>query len=96
MILFFIEGSQALSVNDDDRHLLLFIIFSVEHSLPEPEALRAGVDRRADGEPLIAVILFQEQLIHQVGFASAVLAADGDHTHLLFQRGKEFCGLFSY
>jgi uncharacterized protein YhhL (DUF1145 family) len=44
VILLLVESSKAFCIDNDDRHLLLFISLTIENLSPKPKSLRASID----------------------------------------------------
>ena len=74
MILFFIESTEAFSVDQDNGCLLVWVIWRVEDFFQEPQSFRARIDRWTYLETVFTNVcaacpsldLLQEQLVEQI------------------------------
>lgn len=82
MVGVFVHASEALGVDHYDVHVL--IGRAGDGLLPQPQSLRAGVDRRAHLKP--ALLLLQQHSVHEEAFASAVLPHDRNDSQLALLR----------
>ena len=75
VILLLVKSSKAFCIDNDDRHLLLFVSLTIENLSPNPKSLCAGINSWSNLEStstsfghllLLSLQLLQEQLVEQI------------------------------
>ena len=74
MVLFFIESTEAFSVDQDNGCLLVWVIWRIEDFFQEPQSFRAWINRWTDLEAVFTDVcaacpsldLLKEQLVEQI------------------------------
>ena len=97
MVFFFIESTETLSVDQDDRCLLVWVIWRIENFLEEPQSFRAWINRWTDLEAVFTDVctacpsldLLEEQLVEQIRLSSSILSDDGYDSDVLLDAHQE-------
>lgn len=83
MVLIFIEGSDSLAIyNEALEWHLGAAINTVDGFVPDPESLRARINRRSHSKPFIFLLLEQNP-IEQEGLARPILASHCNYSNVV-------------
>lgn len=86
MILIFVQGSDALAIDNDHINFLSLGRGALDRSSPTPKTFSAGVD---GGPNAKAATLIQKHSIEQVGFSCSVQASDRDYSEWFLDLAEE-------
>ena len=99
MILVFVEGPDALGVDNKGFESISVFVLDSYWFVPHPKTFGAWINSGSDSEALSFTVFVKKNAIQQKTLACSVLASDSDNANMIrnqFRRHQQISSLFGH